>query len=69
LISLLEKNIGRPLPLKTFGMSQEWWCMPVIPGGIGRLRQEEDEFEDSMSYTARTCFKVPKKKKSRAKFI
>jgi hypothetical protein len=37
-----------------------WWCMPIIPG-LAKLRQEDLEFEVSLSYTARPCLKTWKK--------
>jgi hypothetical protein len=38
-----------------------WWHLPVIPA-LGRLRQEELEFEASLDYTARSCLKKLKTK-------
>jgi hypothetical protein len=39
-----------------------WWCTPVIPA-LGRLRQEYQEFEASLSYIVDPDSK--KKKKTR----
>jgi hypothetical protein len=36
-----------------------WWCIPVIPA-LGRLRQEDHEFEVTMGYTVRLCLKNSK---------
>jgi hypothetical protein len=41
---------------KMFLMSQAWWHIPVIPV-LKRLRQEDHEFETSLSYTDRLCLK------------
>jgi hypothetical protein len=44
-------------------LSQAWWRRLVIPR-FERLKQEDGEFEASLSYTARSCFKNQKKSKN-----
>jgi hypothetical protein len=41
-----------------------WWCTPVIPA-LGKLRQEDCEFQASLDYTVRSCLKKKKKKKKK----
>jgi hypothetical protein len=43
---------------------QVWWCTPVI-SALGRLKQEDLEFEANLDYRVRPCLK--KKKKSKTK--
>jgi hypothetical protein len=38
-----------------------WWCTPVFPA-LGRLRQDDHEFETTLDYVARPCLKKKKKK-------
>jgi hypothetical protein len=42
--------------------NQVWWSTPVIPA-LRRLRQEDNEFEDSLGYTKTICQKTNTKKK------
>lgn len=37
--------------------------MPVIPA-LKRLKQENQEFKDSLQYTVRPCLKISKDKKT-----
>jgi hypothetical protein len=37
-----------------------WWSTPVIPA-LGRLRQGDLEFEDSLGYTASSYFRKRKR--------
>jgi hypothetical protein len=37
-------------------MGQAWWCTSIIPA-LGRLWQEDREFEASLGYTERICLK------------
>jgi hypothetical protein len=37
-----------------------WWCIPVIPE-LRRVRQEDHEFETSLSYKEIPCLKPPEK--------
>jgi hypothetical protein len=37
-----------------------WWGTSIIPA-LGRLRQENQEFEGSLYYIARACFKTKQK--------
>jgi hypothetical protein len=34
-----------------------WWHTAIIPA-LGRLRLEDQEFEDSLSYIAKLCLKM-----------
>jgi hypothetical protein len=36
--------------------SQAWWCTFIIPE-LGRLRQEDLEFQASLSYIVKPCLK------------
>jgi hypothetical protein len=36
------------------GYSQEWWCTPLILA-LGRLKQEDQEFKDSLGYMVKPC--------------
>jgi hypothetical protein len=45
------------------GGSQAWWCIPIIPG-LDRLKQENPEFENSLSYISKPDAKKKRKKKS-----
>jgi hypothetical protein len=37
-------------------MVWHWWCKPEIPT-LGRLRQEDGEFKDSLGYKTKPCLK------------
>jgi hypothetical protein len=39
--------------------SQAWWYTPVIPA-LGRLRQEDHDFEASLGYRRTRCLKKTK---------
>jgi hypothetical protein len=53
---IAEKQIKSPK------FSWVWWCTPVIPI-LGRLRQEDHKFEDSLGYTVRAYLKKKVRKK------
>jgi hypothetical protein len=38
---------------------QVWWCTPVI-SALGRLKQEDLEFEANLDYRVRPCLKKKK---------
>jgi predicted glycosyl hydrolase (DUF1957 family) len=42
--------------LKKFFLSWAWWYIPVIPA-LGRLRQEDHQFEVNLGFTVRPCLK------------
>jgi hypothetical protein len=48
--------------LKVDISSWAWWCTPVFPV-LGRLRQEDCEFQASLGYTERLSLKKKKKKR------
>jgi hypothetical protein len=41
-----------------------WWHTPVIPA-LGKLRQEDREFEASLGFTVRTCVCVRERERAR----
>jgi hypothetical protein len=47
--------------LKRIQDTQAWWFTPVILA-LGRLRQEDCEYKDSLGYTVRTHAKKEEKK-------
>jgi hypothetical protein len=56
-----NSNTARERERERYRESQAWWHTPIIPP-LGRLRQEDQEFEASMGYIARHCLKKKKKK-------
>jgi hypothetical protein len=51
---------GLPYDPSKQGLSQAWWCTPVIPA-LWELRQEDLEFQTSLGYTVKSCFKKQNK--------
>jgi hypothetical protein len=50
--------------LKTVLLGQVWWCPPIIPV-LGRLRQKDSKFKDSLGYIARPCLKKKMQEKNK----
>jgi hypothetical protein len=48
--------------VKEVNPSWVWWYIHLIPA-LGRLRQGNGEFDDSLYYRARPCLKKMKEKK------
>jgi hypothetical protein len=45
---------------------QRWWLSSIIPA-LGRLKQEDHEFEASLNYIVRPCFKTKRKERKKKK--
>jgi hypothetical protein len=45
-------------------LSVVWWGTPVIPA-LRRMRQEDGEFQASLGYVVRHCFKKLKRERER----
>jgi hypothetical protein len=48
--------------LRNHSNSQVSWYMPVISALLGRLRQEDPEFEANLDYIARPSLKIKQNK-------
>jgi hypothetical protein len=54
-------NFKLTQPIKYKNSCWVWWYTPVIPA-LGRIRQENHEFEGSLVYTVRPCLKKTTKR-------